>query len=46
MPRHPTLVPGLPAPGFTLPSQTGGNRSLADYLSAGPLLLAFHRGTW
>lgn len=46
MPRHPTLLPGMPAPGFTLPSQDGGTRSLAGYLAQGPLLLAFHRGTW
>ncbi len=46
MARHPTLVPGTAAPAFTLPSQRGGTRSLAGYLAAGPLLLAFHRGTW
>ncbi len=44
--RHPTLVPGTPAPPFTLMAQDARPRSLADYLSAGPLLLAFHRGTW
>ena len=46
MARHPDLVPGSPAPPFTLPNQRGEPRSLADYLAEGPLLLAFHRGTW
>ena len=34
------------APGFALPDQKGRVRSLAEFLSRGPLLLAFHRGTW
>lgn len=34
------------APPFTLPTQKGEMRALADYLSKGPVLLAFHRGTW
>jgi peroxiredoxin len=46
MAKHPTLVPGTPAPAFELPAQHGGTRSLAEYLAQGPLLLAFHRGTW
>lgn len=46
MARHPTLVPGTPAPPFTLPTQRGEPRSLSDYLKAGPALIAFHRGTW
>jgi peroxiredoxin len=46
MPRHPDLVAGTPAPWFSLPSQRGGVRTLAEYLATGPLLLAFHRGTW
>jgi peroxiredoxin len=46
MPRHPTLIPGTVAPPFTLPDQHGRPRSLADYLLLGPVLLAFHRGTW
>lgn len=46
MPRHPSLLPGMPAPAFTLPTQSGDTRSLAGYLADGPLLLAFHRGTW
>jgi len=33
------------APGFLLPDQKGRVRSLVDFLSRGPLLLAFHRGT-
>jgi peroxiredoxin len=36
----------MPAPAFELPSHRGDRRSLAQYLAAGPLLLAFHRGTW
>jgi peroxiredoxin len=34
------------APDFTLPTQKGDRRSLADFLAKGPVLLAFHRGTW
>lgn len=34
------------APPFTLPTQKGELRTLADYLKKGPVLLAFHRGTW
>ena len=34
------------APGFTLPIQKGEMRSLAQFLEKGPVLLAFHRGTW
>ena len=41
-----TLKPGVPAPDFTLPSNRGDHRSLAEYLARGPVLLAFHRGTW
>jgi peroxiredoxin len=33
------------APGFVLPDQKGRLRSLVEFLSRGPLLLAFHRGT-
>jgi peroxiredoxin len=44
--RHPTLLPGTPAPLFTLPNQRGEMKSLADYFMLGPVLLAFHRGTW
>ncbi len=43
---HPTLLPGMPAPPFALPNQRGEAHSLADYLLLGPVLLAFHRGTW
>ena len=46
MARHPTLPPGTPAPAFSLPDQHGRAHSLADYLLLGPILLAFHRGTW
>jgi peroxiredoxin len=31
---------------FELPTQKGGIRSLSSFLSKGPVLLAFHRGTW
>lgn len=41
-----TLKPGDLAPAFTLPTQKGEPRSLAEYLAKGPVLLAFHRGTW
>ena len=34
------------APPFTLPTQKGEPRSLAGMLEKGPVLLAFHRGTW
>jgi peroxiredoxin len=45
---HPSELfrPGEPAPGFTLPTQKGDMRSLAEYVARGPVLLAFHRGTW
>jgi peroxiredoxin len=43
MPTRSTLTT---APPFTLPTQKGDMRSLADYLKSGPVLLAFHRGTW
>jgi peroxiredoxin len=41
-----TLKPGATAPDFSLPTNRGDQRSLAEYLSRGPVLLAFHRGTW
>jgi peroxiredoxin len=41
-----TLKPGDPAPAFRLPTQRGDFVTLAEYLAKGPLLLAFHRGTW
>jgi peroxiredoxin len=34
------------APAFDLPTQKGDVRSFASFLSKGPVLLAFHRGTW
>ena len=34
------------APPFELPTQKGEVRSLAQFLERGPVLLAFHRGTW
>jgi peroxiredoxin len=34
------------APSFTLPSDRGEMVSLEALLAKGPLLLAFHRGTW
>lgn len=42
----PLFKPGDAAPAFTLPTQKGDARSLADFLAQGPVLLAFHRGTW
>jgi peroxiredoxin len=45
--RHSTtLKPGDTAPAFELPSNRGDRQSLAQYLARGPVLLAFHRGTW
>jgi peroxiredoxin len=41
---HPS--PLTVAPPFDLPAAAGGTRSLAAFLARGPLLLAFHRGTW
>jgi peroxiredoxin len=41
-----TLRAGDRAPDFTLPSNRGDVQSLAQYLATGPVLLAFHRGTW
>jgi peroxiredoxin len=41
-----TLRAGDRAPDFTLPSNRGDLQSLADYVAKGPVLLAFHRGTW
>ncbi len=43
MPTRSALVS---APPFQLPTQKGDVRTLADYLKQGPVLLAFHRGTW
>jgi peroxiredoxin len=34
------------APPFELPNQKGQVQSLQHYLARGPILLAFHRGTW
>jgi peroxiredoxin len=34
------------APPFELPTQRGEMRSLSRLLEKGPVLLAFHRGTW
>ncbi len=44
--RSATLGPGDPAPEFTLPDNQGVPRSLSTYLARGPVILAFHRGTW
>lgn len=41
-----TLRPGDRAPDFTLPSNRGDVQSLSQYVAKGPVLLAFHRGTW
>ena len=34
------------APPFELPTQKGERKSLKEFLEKGPVLLAFHRGTW
>jgi len=44
--RSETLTVGMQAPDFTLPTNRGDRRTLASFLARGPLLLAFHRGTW
>lgn len=44
--RSTTLVPGDPAPDFTLPSNRGDLQSLHAYLTRGHVVLVFHRGTW
>jgi len=41
-----TLKAGDRAPLFTLPTQKGEPWSLAEALDVGPVLLAFHRGTF
>ena len=41
-----TLTVGEIAPAFSLPDQRGDQKTLADFLAKGPVLLAFHRGTW
>jgi peroxiredoxin len=41
-----TLTAGMPAPDFTLRTNRGDQRTLAYFLERGPVLLAFHRGTW
>jgi peroxiredoxin len=43
MPHTSTLTT---APPFGLPTQKGDKRSLRDFMARGPVLLAFHRGTW
>jgi peroxiredoxin len=34
------------APPFELPTQKGDTQTLRALLDKGPVLLAFHRGTW
>ena len=41
---HPS--PLTTAPPFELPTQKGDRQSLASFLARGPVVLAFHRGTW
>jgi peroxiredoxin len=36
----------LTAPRFELPDTGGAIHTLDEFLRRGPLLLAFHRGTW
>jgi peroxiredoxin len=42
----PQTSPLKTAPPFELPTQKGELRTLAEFLQKGPVLLAFHRGTW
>ena len=44
--RSDTLGVGDRAPAFTLPNQKGQPTTLMMLIAGGPLLLAFHRGTW
>ena len=41
---HPSSL--TTAPLFELPNQKGELTSLVSFLQKGPVLLAFHRGTW
>lgn len=41
-----TFRSGDVAPNFTLLTQKGVAVDLASFLARGPVLLAFHRGTW
>jgi peroxiredoxin len=41
---HPSSL--TTAPPFELPTQKVDVRSLESFLTKGPVLLAFHRGTW
>ena len=41
---HPSSL--ATAPPFELPNQKGQPASLDSFLRTGPVLLAFHRGTW
>jgi len=41
---HPSSL--VSAPHFELPTQKGDRHTLAAFLARGPVLLAFHRGTW
>jgi peroxiredoxin len=43
MSKSSTLQTAVP---FELPTQKGEIQSLAQFLQKGPVLLAFHRGTW
>ena len=40
------ISPLTSAPPFELPTQKGDRQTLAGFLARGPVLLAFHRGTW
>ena len=42
----PQTSPLRTAPPFELPTQKGELQSLAQLLTKGPVVLAFHRGTW
>jgi len=44
--RSDTLKTGDLAPAFALPSNRGDQQTLEQHLARGPVLLAFHRGTW
>lgn len=45
-PRLSRLSPGMHAPPLVLPRAGGSPWRLEEALARGPVLLAFHRGTW
>ncbi len=44
--RTPPVSTEATAPGFELPTHTGGTVSLADLTRLGPAVIIFYRGNW